>query len=260
MRRTIGAVSAAALVALSLAFAPGAATAATAETGWLRLGHLSPDTKSVDVEVTSPSGKTVLELEGVSYGDVSAYSELTPGSYTVSMVPAGSPASTSAVISADIKVPADSAMTVVAYGPSTDLEVKAVDDDLAAPSSGSARIRLFQASTLADSVDVETSTGVPIAEDATQGSVTDYAEVPAGSWTLELTGGDKSASADVDVAAGSVSTLFVLDTADGGLTILPIVDSAAVGDAPDGGVQTGGGGTASSTSVVTRTYGWTKAV
>ena len=156
----------------------------------------------------------MLELNGVSYGDVSPYSGIRPGTYTVSMVPAGSSAATAPVISADIEVPAESAMTVVAYGPSTDLEVKAVDDDLAAPTSGSGRIRLFQASTITDSVDVETSTGMPIAMDAAAGTVTDYAEVPAGSWTLELTGGDVTASADVNVAAGSVSTLFVLDTAD----------------------------------------------
>ena len=45
----------------------------------------------------------------------------------------------------------------------------------------------------------------------------------------------------MDVAAGSVTTLFVLDTADGGLTILPILDSAAAAVVPVGGVQTGGG-------------------
>jgi hypothetical protein len=250
-RRAVRALTAAAIVALGFAVAPSAATAADAGTGWLRLGHLSPDTKAVDVEVTAPNGATVLQLSGVSYGVVSPYSEVAPGTYTVSMVPAGSSATTAPVISADIKVPATSAMTVVAYGPSTDLEVKAVGDDLAAPTAGNARIRLFQASTITDSVDVATSTGLPIANDAAAGTVTGYAEVPAGSWTLALTGGDVTASADVTVAAGSVSTLFVLDTADGGLTILPVVDSADVGRSPAGGVQTGGGGTASTGSAPT---------
>ncbi|MEL4317990.1 DUF4397 domain-containing protein [Leifsonia sp. YIM 134122] len=245
MRRALRTATASAvIVGLSFALAPVAASAADAGTGWLRLGHLSPDTKSVDVEVTTPDGATVLELNGVSYGEVSPYSELQVGTYTVSMVPAESSAATAPVISAEIEVPATSATTVVAYGPSTDLEVKAVDDDLAAPTAGLGRVRLFQASTITDSVDVETSTGLPIAKDAAAGTVTDYAEIPAGSWTLELTGGKGDATSDVDVAAGSVSTLFVLDTADGGLTILPIVDSAAVGDSPLGGVQTGGGGTA----------------
>ena len=248
-RLALGAVTAATITALGFAFVPASATAADAGTGWVRLGHLSPDTKSVDVEVTGSNGATVLELNGVGYGDVSPYSEIQPGTYTVSMVPAGSSATTAPVISADIVVPARSATTVVAYGPSTDLEVKAVDDDLAAPTAGNGRIRLFQASTVTSTVDVATSTGLQIAQDAAAGTVTDYAEVPAGSWTLELTGGKVSASAGVEVASGSVSTLFVLDTADRGLTIRSIVDSADVGRALAGGVQTGGGGTAPSGSL-----------
>jgi len=127
-RGVLRGVAAAAIVALGFAFLPTAATAAVAEPGWLRLGHLSPSTKAVDVAVTAPSGATVLELNAVSYGDVSPYSELQPGTYTVSMVPAGASAATAPVISADIQVPAKSAMTVVAYGPSSDLEVKAVTD------------------------------------------------------------------------------------------------------------------------------------
>ena len=257
-RRALGAVTAAALVALGVALVPAsAANAADSGTGWLRLGHLSPDTKSVDVDVTAANGATVLELNGVSYGDVSPYSAIQPGIYKVSMVPAGSSASTAPVISAAITIPAQSATTVVAYGPSAKLQVKAVNDDLAAPTAGNGRIRLFQASTITDSVDVETSTGLPIANKAAAGTVTGYAEVPAGSWTLQLTGGAKTASAVVDVAPGSVSTLFVLDTADRGLTILPIVDSADVGRSVGGGVQTGGGGTAPTgpTSTVARLHG-----
>jgi hypothetical protein len=243
-RRTTGSILAAGVLALALAVGatPSAASAADTGTGWLRLGHLSPDTKSVDVQVASLSGgSTLFELKGVTYGDVSPYSELAAGTYTVSMVPAGAAASTAPVISADVTIDAASATTVVAYGPSADLEVTAIPDDLAQPAAGNARIRLVQASTVTPEVDVATSTGTPIARGAKAGDVTGYAEVPAGRWTLELDGDDVTGSTDVDVAPGSVSTLFVLDTAEGGLTILPIMDSAASAAVPDGGVATGGG-------------------
>lgn len=242
LQRTRG-VLAAVVVAIALCAAPATASA-DETTGWLRLGHLSPDTKKVDVTVTGADGAAILELRGVGYGDVSPYSELAPGSYRVSMRPMGAAASTSPVIASSIRIGADEATTVVAYGPSEDLEVKAIADDLTEPTPGTARIRLMQASTVTDTVDVATSTGLPIATDARAGSVTAYAEVPAGPWTLDLAGGDIRGSSDVTVAAGSVVTLFVLDTASGGLTILPIVDSAAVGASPDGGVATGGGGMA----------------
>ena len=55
-RRALRAVVVAAVVGLGFAAVPSAATAADAGTGWLRLGHLSPDTKAVDVEVTAPDG------------------------------------------------------------------------------------------------------------------------------------------------------------------------------------------------------------
>lgn len=251
--KTVIATSAAALLVtvampLSAAAAPGgpgeavAPAAVSEQSGWLRLGHLSPDTKSVDVRVSAVSGgSTLFELNGVGYGDVSSYQELPAGSYTVSMVPAGASGSSVPVISQTVTIDAGTATTVAAYGPTKDLQVRAFADDLAEPAAGSARIRLIQASTLTPEVDVTTAQGDAIARAAKAGSATGYAEIPAGDWTLDLTGEDVSDTADVSVAPGSVTTLFVLDTASGGLTILPILDSASVGDVPDGGVDTGGG-------------------
>lgn len=243
--RSALAVSAGALaLAAGALIAPAAHGAAQADgTGWLRLGHLSPDTKSVDVEVAAVRGGTTeFELKSVGYGDVSDYTELDAGAYIVSMFPSDAAEASAPVIAASVTIAPDSAGTVVAFGPSDDLEVTAIEDDLTPPAEGSARIRLIQASTVTDEVDIVTSTGVGIARGAKAGEVTGYAEVPAGPWTLELDGGDVTGTTDIDVADGSVSTLFVLDTADGGLTVMPVVDSAGVGAVPEGGVDTGGGG------------------
>ncbi|WP_160133109.1 DUF4397 domain-containing protein [Microbacterium sp. SLBN-146] len=251
----IGAVtlSIAAVAPASAIPGPAAVSAAEGSTGWVRLGHFSPDTKQVDVRVTAlRGGSTVLELAGVGYGDVSPYAQLGTGSYTVAMVAAGSNSWADPVLSARLTVDAGSASTLAAYGPSRDLRVRAFTDDLSAPAAGSARIRLIQASTLTDVVDVRTTTGVSIAQGARAGSVTPYTEVPAGPWTFELTGDGVADTATVDAPSGSVATLFVLDTADGGLTILPVLDSAAAAVTPDGGVQTGGGWLAHA-QTVTRT-------
>jgi len=216
--------------------------ATSGQAGWLRLGHLSPDTKSVDVRVSAVSGgSTLFELDGVGYGDVSDYRELPAGSYTVSMVPAGASGSSVPVISETVTIESGTATTVAAYGQTDDLQVRAFDDDLTQPATGAARIRLIQASTLTPEVDVTTTQGDAIARDAKAGSATGYAEIPAGDWTLDLKGTGVADTAEVSVSPGSVTTLFVLDTSDGGLTILPVLDSSSVGDVPDGGVDTGGG-------------------
>lgn len=230
--------------------APAAATAApvervaaaAADSGWLRLGHFSPDTKDVDIRVTALSGGSVVfELDGVGYGDVSPYTALPQGDYGVSMIASGTDDWSKLAISGTVSVGASTATTMAAYGPSSALQVKPFTDDLTSPAAGNARIRVVQASTITPTVNVKTSTGVPIATGAKAGTASMYTEVPAGSWTLQLTGTGVSDTASVDVAAGSVTSLFVLDNADGGLTILPIVDSAAAPVVPVGGVQTGGG-------------------
>ncbi|WP_192813698.1 DUF4397 domain-containing protein [Microbacterium yannicii] len=248
-------------VAASVVIAtPSAAVGASAEassrsaptevdgSGWLRIGHLSPDTKAVDVRLTALSGgSVVLELSDVSYGNVSPYQTLPQGTYTVSMIPAGSGDWDQVAISDTVEVSASTASTVAAYGPTASLQLRAFDDDLTGPSAGNGRIRLIQASTVSAAVDVQTSTGLTIAEKARPGTATAYTDVPAGAWDLSLSGPGGTGTATVDVPVGSVSTLFILDTADGGLTILPVLDSAGAGVVPIGGVDTGGGWLAGST-------------
>jgi hypothetical protein len=237
------ATAATAVLALALAIPASPAQAApSAGQGWVRLGHFSPDTKEVDVRLTAlRGGSIVLELSDVGYGDISSYQPLDDGTYAVAMVPAGAGTWDVPAISSEITVRDGSAATVAAYGPNSGLQVRAFDDDLAQPAADKARIRVIQASTRTPTVDVATTTGVAIANDARRGSATDYADVDPGSWVFRLTGRGVGGEAQVDVAAGTISTLFVLDTADGGLTLLPVLDSAAAAVTPEGGVQTGGG-------------------
>ena len=223
---------------------PAAAPApvATGSAGWLRVAHLSPDTKSVDVRVTAlMGGASVYDLDSVKYGAVSSYRSMPAGVYTIAMVPAGSKSSAKPMLSASVAVVAGKAATVAAYGLNKKLTLKVFTDDLSTPAAGQARIRLIQASTRTSSIDVKTATGISIAENAKSGTATGYAEVAPGPWVLTLTGKNVRSIEPVTLANGSVTTLLVLDTTGGGLFVRPIVDSAAVGAAPVGGVQTGGG-------------------
>ncbi|MBC7760625.1 MAG: DUF4397 domain-containing protein [Candidatus Saccharibacteria bacterium] len=221
---------------------PAAAPVATGSAGWLRVAHLSPDTKSVDVRVTAlMGGASVYDLDSVKYGAVSSYRSMPAGVYTIAMVPAGSKSSAKPMLSASVAVVAGKAATVAAYGLNKKLTLKVFTDDLSTPAAGQARIRLIQASTRTSSIDVKTATGISIAENAKSGTATGYAEVAPGPWVLTLTGKNVRSIEPVTLANGSVTTLLVLDTTGGGLFVRPIVDSAAVGAAPVGGVQTGGG-------------------
>ncbi|MET0589991.1 MAG: DUF4397 domain-containing protein [Naasia sp.] len=238
------AIGAGVLIAAAGVAVPSAAHAAPGDTGWVRVAHLSPDTKAVDVELTAVSGgESLYQLSDIGYGVVSDYMSLPVGTYTVSMVGAGSPEGTAPAITATVDVAAGNASTLAAFGRNADLQTKVFSDDLTAPADGAARVRLVQASTTADEVDVATSTGLAIASRAASGSATSYAQVPSGPWDLDVTGtrAAQTGMASIDLPAGSVATLFVLDEPDGSLTVKPVIDSASVGMAPIGGVETGGG-------------------
>ena len=233
-----------ALVGVTPAVARGQVTfAPTGDDGWVRLAHLSPDTRAVDIEVAAErkGGASALQVKDVGYGVVSDYIQLPVGTYVISMTPSGAPAGTTSVIDASIDIVKDTSITVAAFGANKNLRTRVFQDDLTTPSAGDSRIRLIQASTVTDAVSVATASGLLIAKDATAGQSTSYASVPAGPWDLRLTAQGIRNSAPITLANGTVNTLFVLDNAQGGLTIKAVLDAASVGAAPIGGVQTGGG-------------------
>jgi hypothetical protein len=233
------AIGVAALVAGTATGAQG--TEEPAAEGWARLAHLSPDTPEVDVSLTGLDGASVLELQDVGYGDVSNYARLPAGTYTAAMRPAGAPSDSEPVITAAVEIQDGVAITVAAVGMNADLSGRILVDDLTPPAAGNARVRLISAAVSSPTVDVSTDTGEVLAADAAFGTATGYSEVAGGNWTLEISSAEGTGSTDVDLAAGSVNTLFVLDV-DGELDVIGVVDSTGTPEAPAGGVQTGGRG------------------
>ncbi|PWD50510.1 cell wall protein [Serinibacter arcticus] len=229
------------LAALGAAAPAAAAPAEPAPVdGWVRLGHFSPDTPAVDARLTAVAGTTDLTFEDVGYGDVSGYTRLPQGTYTVAMIPAGAPEGTDPAITQTFEVVPGGAATVAAVGLNADLSGRVIADDLTPPADGQARVRLIQASVSSPEVDVTTDTGTPIARGAAFGTATDYAEVGAGRWTLDVEG-TQSGTVQVDLPAGSVNTLVVLDDGDQ-ITLTTLEDASGPSAAPQGGVATGEGG------------------
>ena len=226
--------------------AAGLPTASAADGGLLRLAHLSPDTPAVDVYVDSVSDPDAgVVLEGVGYGVVSDYQAVPPGSYTVAMRTAGAAADTPAVLSTTVQVDAGSARTVAGVGYFADLGLEVLEDDLTLPPPGSARARVVAAAAGAGALDVSLADGPPLASALAFASASDYVEVPGGAATLRVTPeGGQATDLPLDVAAGSVHTVLVLDRSGGGLTVQPLLDAASMGAVPVGGVATGAGGLA----------------
>jgi hypothetical protein len=238
--RVLGAALTGALALLVLVVP--AAYAQSGSGGYVRLAHLSPNTPAVDVYLYSFGDSTAqLVLQHVAYGTVSPFEPLAPGEYTVAMRLAGAAASTPAVLSTTVTVTAGDAYTVAGMGPASGLRLEIFNDPLTTP-SGSALVQVIQASLQQNSVSV-TAGSTALASALPFGQATGFVAAPAGTWTVKVTGPSETASQQVNLAAGTVETLVVLD-GQHGLTIDALLDAAGSAVAPTPGVQSGLGGTA----------------
>jgi Domain of unknown function (DUF4397) len=228
-----------ALAAIAFA-APGAS--ASAGPGWLRLAHLSPNTPAVDVYLYSfgnPNARIV--LRHVAYGTVSPYEQVASGEYTVAMRGAGAPASSKPVLSTTVNVATGAAYTVAGMGPASGLRLQILPDKLVTP-PGRALVRVIQASLNQQRVTV-TAAGKVLAHQLAFSKLTSYRSVAPGDWTIRAAGESETTSVSINLAAGTIYTLVVLDDP-GHLTIDALEDAAGSRVAPAGAPTTGLGGTA----------------
>lgn len=208
----------------------------------VRVAHFSPDAPAVDVYVNDDR-----VLSGVKYKAISKYLELPAGSYALAVRPAGAAASSDPVIEATAEVQAGKAYTVAAVGALADIEAQIFGDDLSAPGAGKAKVRVIHAAPEVPAVDVAVAGGPTLFEGAEFPSATDYAEVDAGTYPVQVKaagGEDVLLEASLAVKAGTIYSVAAVGGAGKDVELLPVVDATGAGQAPHGGIATGAGGTA----------------
>lgn len=232
---------------LSLGVLAGTAAAAPASSmpsgmGWMRCAHLSPNSSPVDIYLYSfgdPMAMSV--LRHVPYGEVSMYMKMPAGQYTAGIRPAGAPASTPPVLAANFMVQAGQSYTVAVMGPAKGLRLQALNDRLTTP-HGRSLVRVIQASLKEPKVTVRAGSAA-LASNLAFGSVTPYGADKPGQRMLHAAGGSETWSGNVMLTAGSIHTLVVLDSPSG-LKVTNLMDAAGSAMMPEGGIDTGLGGTA----------------
>jgi hypothetical protein len=237
-----------ALLALLIGIpATASASYAAASSGWIRLGNLSATTSAVDMYVY-PAGNSTprLVLHNVTYGTVSGYSSVSAGDYSVKVLKTGSAASSQPVLTGTVSVQGDKSYTATALNVSGQAQLKVLNDELNPP-SGKSLVRVIQASDKQNAVKFHCSCapGDPgnIVTKASPGSVSSYATIPAGTWTMSATGPSAKTSLPVTLTGNTVHTEVVLDGSNG-LEILNLTDAVGAGQPATGGAGTGFGGTA----------------
>jgi hypothetical protein len=233
------------LVALALAapaFAQGSGEAQ------VRVAHLSPDAPNVDVYVNGEPA-----LTDVPYTTVSSYLSLPAGTQQVTVYAAGD--TSTPVIDAPVEVAAGGAYTIAAVGLVTDGSITAqvYQDDLRAPSSGNAKVRVVHASPDAGPVDVVPRGGDPLVAGLAFPEATPYAEVPAGTYTLDVNAAGTNQTVltvpDAALTSGGVYSAFAVGTvyADS-LNVLLVQDNASTGATASASASTSASASASATA------------
>jgi hypothetical protein len=218
------------------------ASSSVARTGWIRLAHLSPNTPAVDVYLYSfgnPRAEVV--LHHVSYGTVSPFIPTAAGTYTVAMRAAGAAPSSPPVLSTAVHVKAGDAYTVAGMGPRLGLRLVVLRDALSAP-AGRSMVQVIQASMKEHLVTVRTESHV-LGRDLAFASTTAFQPLPQGSYVVHAAGQTESAISRVDLQAGTIHTLVILDSPRR-LKIVDLTDAVGSKVLPAAAPATGFGGTA----------------
>ena len=224
---------------MALVLAAPALAQSTAE-AQVRVAHLSPDAPNVDVYV---NGQPVDALLNVPYGTVSSYLTLPAGTQQVTVYAAGD--TSTPVIDTPVDLASGAAYTIGAVGLVSDgsLSAQVYEDDLSPPAEGNSKVRAIHASPDAGPVDIVPEGGEPLVTGLEFPNASPYAEVPAGSYTLNINaaGTDQTAiSADATVESGTTYSAFAVGTAAAGnLDVILTMDSVGgMAQMPDtGGVS-----------------------
>jgi hypothetical protein len=163
----------------------------TAGKAWVRVLHGSPDAPQVDVYVGADlaTAAKVDALSGLSFGDISDYAEVDPGTYAVKVC-ATADATVCPIQVASLVVAADTKYTVAASNLLASIQANVFVDDASTSNTTEAQVRVVHLSADTPAVDVLTQDGTSIGIDGltypNRAPATGYAAFPPGSYDLKV--------------------------------------------------------------------------
>ena len=174
------------------------------ETGKVMVVHASPNAPAVDVLVDDTK-----VLTGVPFGTASSYLSVKAGTRTIKVNPT---TTTTSVINAPVTVVKDKNYTIFAGDVVASITPLVFTDDLTAPATGKAHIRVIHLSPDAPAVDVAVTGGAVLIPGLTFKQGTAFTPLTAGTYNLELRVAGTSTVAltipNVALAAGKIYTVY----------------------------------------------------
>jgi hypothetical protein len=191
----------------------------------LRVVNASPDAPALDFRY---DGKAI--ATNVAYQQFSSYAKVASGNRKVEVAPTGTATD---AINRKASFVQSTFYTLIAGDKLASIAPLLFIDNLAAPASGSIKVRFINASPSAPDVDVyvgpvgSAPTGTPAAANLTFTTATGYLTLPAGTYEIFITPtGTKQVLIDsgpLTLTAGQIRTAVALDAPGGGSPFVAIV-------------------------------------
>lgn len=198
------------LAALSLAsslFAVPAFAQTAPKNATVRFVHASPDAPAVDIYVDDKRS-----LAGLGFKYVGRYMSMPSGKHTIKIYASSAKGAGNPVTQTDVELNAGWDYTIAATGKLANVQLKVFSDNLNLPTAGKAKVRAYQLSPTAPAINVAEKGGSTIIRGLSFPNATDYLEVDAKRYNLEVQSATDSKALlqvpNVTLAANSVESVF----------------------------------------------------
>lgn len=211
----------------------------TAGKTWVRVLHGSPDAPEVDVYVGADlaSAAKVDALSGLSFGDISAYAEVDPGTYAIKVC-ATADSSICPIEVASLALAADSKVTIAASDALASIDVN-VFTDAPGDNAAQAQVRVVHLSADTPAVDVLTQDGAAtVVDNLAYPVATGYLALDAGSYDLKVCADADNTVCPLDpgalvLEAGKAYSVFAIGSLQATIAV-PATDTVASAPAGTG--------------------------
>jgi hypothetical protein len=207
-----------ALIGALIVVRPGHAGAQQANPdGSVRVIHASPGAPAVDVLV---DGQPF--VKNLVFGSATDYAPLPEGKYEVQIVPTGQ-AADNALTDKDVEVTSGNAYIIAVENPLNDIKTSLYEINLDALDYGKARVRVINDSPDAGKIDVVQRGGDQLFGGVDSGDTTDYKDIDAGTYSLDIRKNDETlfSATDLAIKAGRAYDIFAIgQVADNSLALL----------------------------------------
>lgn len=207
----------------------------------IRIAYLAPASGNADVYIDGTKA-----LSAVAYKTVSTYLQVSAGSHHVVLTAPGGSTS-SPMAQTDVDATSGSHSTVAVGGKTGALKAQSFSDDFGSPASDQAVARFLHMAPEVPGVDVVVPNGPTVFTNVSFLQASPYKQLPPASYDIQLRATGTSqvlfSVNGVALKAGEIVTFTGIGGVGQPVELLQIPDAGSMPTSPNGGANTGAGGT-----------------